>query len=343
MPRLLLVGSQNAGAIENFFRSALSDLGCDVALFDPSQHVADGFFARVRRRLYDRTLYTRVNECLLEECRMTRPDVVWVFKGIEIMPETILGLKRMGVLVANYNPDHPYIRTSVTHGGGNVAECVPLYDVYFSYHRELVRSLEQTGVWLPFGFHLPELLFRSIERDEEIPRACFVGTVDAERAKTLAWLGRGGVAVDVFGPLNRFAKRLVGVPNIRLSETVFDRDFWRVMRAYRVQLNFFREHNRGSHNQRTFEVPAAGGILLTPDSVEQREFFAAGSEIHFYGTNDEMRDQILRLLSVSTSTAAGMRLAARKRSLASGYSYADRAGVAYAAILKALRVSGLSN
>ncbi len=320
----------------------MSDLGCDVVLFDPSQHVADGFVAHVRRRLHDRTLYTRVNKRLLEECRTTRPDVVWVFKGVEIMPETLLGLKRMGVLVANYNPDHPYIRTSVTHGGANVAECVPLYDVYFSYQRELVRSLRHTGVWLPFGFHLPDEMFRSIESAEEIPRACFVGTVDARRAKTLAWLGRGGVAVDVFGPLNRYAKKLVGTPNIRLSETVFDTNFWRAIRAYRVQLNLFREHNRGSHNQRTFEVPAAGGILLTPDSAEQREFFAADSEIHFYGTNDEMRDQTLRLLAVSASTAASMRLAARERSLTSGYSYADRAATAYAAILDALRVSGVS-
>jgi len=231
MPRLLLVGSQSAGAIENFFTSALTDLGCDVALFDPSQHVADGFVTRVRQRLHDRTLYTRVNECLLQECRTTRPDVVWVFKGIEIMPETILGLKRMGVLVANYNPDHPYIRTSVTHGGGNVAECVPLYDIYLSYHRELVRSLPKTGVWLPFGFHLPNHLFHLIEAVEEIPRACFLGTIDATRVKTLAWLGRSGVPLDVHGPLNRHARQLGGEANIRLFDEVYGPDFWRVLRS----------------------------------------------------------------------------------------------------------------
>lgn len=263
--------------------------------------------------------------------------MVWIFKGIEIMPETILRLKRMGVLVANYNPDHPYIRTSVTHGGANVAECVPLYDIYFSYHRELVCSLPETGAWLPFGFHLPVDVYRAIESVDEIPRACFVGTVDADRAKTLAWLGGSGVAIDVFGPMNRYARRLLGTPNIRLTETVFGTDFWRAIRAYRVQLNFFREHNHGSHNQRTFEVPAAGGILLTPDSAEQREFFDADREVHFYETTQGMREQILRLLSISTSTAARMRLAARERSLTSGYSYADRAAAAYDVMLRRLR------
>ena len=56
-------------------------------------------------------------------------------------------------------------------------------------------------------------------------------------------------------------------------------DFWRKNQEYRVQLNLFRQYNEGSHNMRTFEIPAVGGIQLTEYSTEQADFFKEGEEI----------------------------------------------------------------
>ena len=339
MNTILIVGSQLPASIENFYTLGLERLGLQVRVFEPQRYVAKGLLSRVRQRLQDPAVYRRANHQLIAECRATKPDVVWVFKGIELMPNTISAIKAIGAVVVNYNPDHPYIRTSITHGGRNVADAVSRYDLYFTYHRGLVEQLKPSSVWLPFGFHLPEADYEAIREGKEIERACFVGTVDRQRAELLIDLAATGIPIDVYGPRNRYARKLHGTPRLSLHDTVFDLDFWRILRSYRVQLNFFREHNYDSHNQRTFEVPASGGILLTPDTAEQREFFEVGSEVHFYGSTDDMRAKLDALLTMPSASARDIRLAARHRSVTADYSYARRAQEAYKS-LRAIRGSG---
>ena len=54
-------------------------------------------------------------------------------------------------------------------------------------------------------------------------------------------------------------------------------DFWKVLRKYRVQLNLMRPHNLDSHNMRSIEVPAVGGIGLFPDTPDHERFFEKGN------------------------------------------------------------------
>jgi len=102
-------------------------------------------------------------------------------------------------------------------------------------------------------------------------------------------------------------------------------DFWRKNQEYRVQLNLFREYNFGSHNMRTFEVPVVGGIQLTTYSEEQAEFFEEDKEIFFFRDPEELVHKTRAILALSHEEAQKVRENARSRSLASGYSFADRA------------------
>lgn len=337
MRNVLIVGSQQPASIENFYRFGLQRLGLQVRVFEPYSHVARGFVSKIRQRLHDHTVYRRANTRLIAECTAIRPDIVWVFKGVEVLPDTVSAIKSLGCRVVNFNPDHPYIRTSWTHGGRNVVDAVCRYDLYFSYHRQLVEQLQPASVWLPFGFHLSNEDYESVSRVDEVCRACFVGTLDSHRAELVRRLATSGIPVDVFGPRNRHARRLAGTPRLNVHGLVFDLDFWRVLRSYRVQLNFLREHNCGSHNQRTFEVPAAGGILLTPDTQEQREFFDGGKEVYFYGSFDDMRAHLDTLLTLRQSSANDLRHASRQRSITDDYTYTRRAHDAYRAMCALLR------
>ncbi|WP_457825271.1 glycosyltransferase family protein, partial [Staphylococcus aureus] len=64
-----------------------------------------------------------------------------------------------------------------------------------------------------------------------------------------------GLPIDVYG-LN-WDRHLAPSPLLRLNGFVSGDDLLRTLRRYRVQLNVFRPHNGGSHNMRSFEVPAA--------------------------------------------------------------------------------------
>ena len=89
-----------------------------------------------------------------------------------------------------------------------------------------------------------------------------------------------------------------------------------------------RIHNLDSHNMRSFEVPAVGGIMLAPDTKEHRLFFDNGREAIWFNGINEAIDKAKQLLGFEKPKAEEIRRKARERSLRSGYSYRDRTNTA---------------
>lgn len=323
--RLLLVGSTAPWAIEHHYIRYLSQTGIELEVFSPSGYIARTVFNRLLLRMGSTGPYKAANEMLLRTADRFRPDIIWIFKGLEFSPDTLMSLKQRNIKLVNYNPDHPFIRTSVSHGGKNIEDCVPLYDLHFCYSRELAKKIEKEyGIatrWLPFGFELDDTTFERISKPEEIRRIGFVGNPDRLRARIIRQLAERGLEVDVFG--HHWQKSVSKHPNIRVFDAVYGDKFWETIRRYRVQLNIFRPHNAGSHNMRTFEIPAAGGIMLAPDSPEHQYFFKDGEEAFLYRSEKEM-EQYCRDLLVMEDVGK-IRQQARQRSKMENYSYEKRA------------------
>lgn len=335
--RLLLVGSTAPWAIEHHYIRHLSTAGIELEVFSPSQYIARTMMNRFLLRMGSADPYKAANEMLLRTADRFRPDFIWIFKGLEFSPETLMSLKQRQIKLVNYNPDHPFIRTSVSHGGKNIEDCVPLYDLHFCYSRVLATRIEEEyGIateWLPFGFELDDATFEHASKVEEIRRIGFVGNPDRLRARIIRQLAENGLPVDVFG--HHWKKHLRKHQNINVFDAVYDNKFWEIIRRYRVQLNIFRPHNAGSHNMRTFEIPAAGGIMLAPDSPEHRYFFRADKEAFFYRSEEEIEQYCRHLLAMDD--VGDIRENARHRSMREEYTYWDRAHLSLNAIQKTLQ------
>jgi spore maturation protein CgeB len=128
----------------------------------------------------------------------------------------------------------------------------------------------------------------------------FVGSMYGYRAEWIAALRAGGIAVSCFGH---------GTENGVVSAT----EIPEIFRASRISLNFSGSgQGAGRREQRqikarTFEVPGAGGFLLTEAAPELERYFAIGSEIvafaspgelveraRYYLVNPDERDAIAR-------------------------------------------------
>jgi spore maturation protein CgeB len=134
-------------------------------------------------------------------------------------------------------------------------------------------------------------------------------------------LAARGIEIDVFG--NNWNKYSLH-RNIHFKGYASGEELWKNLRVYRVQLNLMRTHNLGSHNMRSFEIPAIGGIQLAPDTVDHRSFFKPEEEIFLFKNAEDCYNQIAKILSLDSVKAAEIRMAARNRCLLSGYSYSDR-------------------
>ena len=336
--RLLISGSQRntntigAFIIKNFDGSFPFEI---LEYPDQFSELLKSRIYRILNRLFPALIVRKMDKLLLRQLDRFNPTVVLIFKGMEISKWSLARIRAKGIKLVNYNFDHPFVFFSRGTGNRFVKEAIPFYDLHISYSKKITRELQQkfsvSCEWLPFGFHITEAQYLNVlaENRPEINRVCFVGNPDLRRIEILRKLVMEGVGIDLYGfgweKFFESNQALTIYPHRNGRSYWQDPDeFWKVLRQYRVQLNFFRPHNEGSHNLRTFEVPAVGGILLTPTSEEQALFFDEGKEIFFYSGCEQLASKCRWLLSQDKNWIENIRINARTRSVSSDYSYERR-------------------
>jgi hypothetical protein len=331
MKSVLIVGNSEVWSIETYYSKYLSRCGFKTDIFTVGDYYKWNLPFKFRIKLGDLSVFKLLNHTLINYCNKFKPDIVWVFKGFELFPETILKLSNMGCYLVNYNPDHPFIRTSIMHGGLNVPNSIPFYDLHFAYSQQLVQVLKvefsKNCVWLPFGYDIEVGEFEKIKLFKERQKLCFIGTPDKNRSKMLIQLARIGFDIDIYNLTYPYENQLRKEKGITLNPVLSGLSFWENIRNYRVQLNFLREHNIGSHNQRTFEVTGVGGVLLTQYSEEQSLFFEENVEIFMFRDFDELVKNAQILLNMNREDIARVRNSCRQRSIENNYSYESRTNI----------------
>jgi len=328
--RLMIVGSDRIDAIENFYVKYLKLQGVDLSFLPAHTWFYEYYYRGLLNKLAFRAgisgIYRRINREFRKMVMEFQPSVIWIFKGMEIFPGSIEWAKARGIRLVNYNPDNPFLFTGRGSGNGNVTRSIGLYDLHFTYNLEIKKRLEDQfharTSFLPFGYEIDNDMYEKCAGQEEVQNGCFLGNPDAQRAGFIKSLADKGISLDVYGSnWNKWLDH----PNIRIFSGVYADEMWMVLRKYRVQLNLMRVHNEDSHNMRTFEVPAIGGIMLAPDTTEHRIFFTEGKEIFLFSDIETCVERMHMLLNLPAASADEIRRMARERSIAAGYSYKERA------------------
>jgi len=258
-------------------------------------------------------------------------DLILDFKTTWLNPNDIMKIKnKTRALLFHFNADSPFDKEK-SNRHPNLIKNMPFYDCYFIWHKGLIPKIYDRGAkrveYLPFAWdpelhppiNLPEM--DSIKYGSDV---VFIGNWTPERERWLESIrdlnltiwgepackwGRMGKGSELF---NKW--RPISVRGI---------EFAKVVRASKINLNFLRDQNKGSHNMRTFEVPGCGGFLLTERSEEQCEFFEEDKEIACFSTPEELREKIKFYLPRDELRRKMAEAAHRK--VAQGHTYLDRA------------------
>jgi|RhiMetdeSRZDD1v2_1073273.scaffolds.fasta_scaffold16586_5 spore maturation protein CgeB len=336
--RLLIVGSDKVFAIENFYVRYLKESAIEMRLFTAQSIFYDYYQSSILHKILFKAgispIIHKINSQFKQVVTEFEPQVIFIFKGMEIFPESLQWARQRGIKLVNYNPDNPFLFTGKGSGNMNVTNSIQLYDLHLTYDGDIKKELEQkykipTGI-LPFGFDLNDNLYNECAKQREVKKVCFLGNPDAQRAAFIDQLAEH-LPIDVYG--NNWSKFVQG-NNITVYEPVYGNEFWKTLYRYRVQLNLMRIHNPNSHNMRSFEVPGVGGIGLYPYTVDHALYFETGKEIFLYKDLAECINLSRTLLNMSDEEAFNVRSAARLKSLQAGYSYCNRALLALQEIKK---------
>lgn len=340
--KIVIIGSNEVYAMEHFFVKHLKSYpDVEIELLAVNEWIKQNlnFMLKLERRISSsvNTLYSKLNIFIEGKIDDLNPDIILIFKGMELYPTTLRRFKNKGIILANFNPDHPFIITSRGSGNKNVQKSITLYDIHFCYSYDVLEQIKTTysinTVYLPFGFEEPVDWKFNLPIKEKMG-VCFIGTADSIRAKAIKRLLASDISVDVYGSSWSEYLQEGSHDKLKVGAPVYGDDFWKIATEYRVQLNIFRPHNQGSHNMRTFEMPAAGAIMLAPESKEHTLFFESGKEAFFYANDEELITQTKRLLNLSQEEANLIRQRARQRSIQSGYTYKSRVDIVYQSLKK---------
>jgi spore maturation protein CgeB len=261
------------------FMPAFAALGHQVELFDSFDRQQYSDFADLNLRL-------------IEHIRAFQPDVIFcVLMSYEVWLETLdLIRSKSPAAVVNWGTDDSWKFSQFSR---YLADHV---DLHVTTHAASMSEAEKFGI---NNIMVSQWAAASSRLAEPLPsRACdydvsFVGAAYGSRRARVKAMARRGIDVTCFG--HGWERGPVGSKDID----------W-VYRSSRVSLNFADSGLKllgislarsRQVKARTFEVPGAGGFLLTEESQSLAQYFSIGTEMITYHDDDEIAEKIRYFLN----------------------------------------------
>ena len=182
--KLLVVGADSTYAIERFYLKYWKEnsLGIELDFFASQNLFYEYYHKRILNKIIYKlgisSIYKKINQLLIERIDLFAPEIIFVFKGMEVFPATLAYAKKRGIKLVNYNPDNPFIFSGSGSGNSNITKSIVLFDFHFTYSEEIKRQLDlqfnKPTAILPFGFDIDESVYYLALKIEEINKLCFV-------------------------------------------------------------------------------------------------------------------------------------------------------------------------
>jgi spore maturation protein CgeB len=328
---VLIVGSKRAGAIELAYARALERIGVGlVDHFDIEQPWAMLRHYRIINRLTQLLQYEAAGRGLFDYLQKVKVqyDAVIIFKGMLLSPAWISQCRSISPTVTwiNINPDDPFNFSSRGSTNLNVVQSIRYYDIYATWGKHLIPTIKQHGcstvLFLPFAYdadnHFPTNA--SVRYKEEA--ITFVGAWDRHREQVLSEIA--DLPLKIYGGYWDRVNYRAALHGKIHPRNIYGEELRRVISSSKASINILRPQNYGSHNMRSFEIPAMRGLMVTNYSVEQDQFFPHGRASLMYSDTRDLRHKLILVLEGRCDIEQMKETALV---LSRGHSYDDRAYV----------------
>ena len=173
----------------------------------------------------------------------------------------------------------------------NVLNSIPVFDYFFIFSKKILKKISlklkcDNIFYLPFA-NDPKLHKKKTSKCQTKYDISFVGTADRERFLLINNLKKYKIILAGDG-----WKQYKLNNNVNYIGNIQEKKFAKVICESYVSLNIFRKQNEGSHNMKTFEIPAMGGLMITKRSKEQNFFFPENKACIMYKNVDELLKKI---------------------------------------------------
>ena len=326
--RLLLAGNWVWQVYEQACADALSRLGIDIIRFAWNNYFR-GLLGRLQSKFpFPGPAVFLLNRALVVTVRQANPDVVLIWRGTHILPNTIRSIRETsGAVVASYNNDDPFGPKIHNHAPWhhkllwrNYLHCVPEYDINFVYRTVNIAETIQAGgknAHLLKPYFIPAINrpvnLTELEKKSYGCDVVFVGHYEPDgREKYLRALVKAGLHVRLFGG-KYWTRQILGDMADYFGEvhTLEPDEYTKSLCGAKMCLCFLSRINRDTYTRRCFEIPACGCLLLSERTADLERMFKENEEAVFFSSPDELVEKALWLknhpVEIQRIASAGMR------------------------------------
>ncbi len=302
--RILAIGplwrGSNAGGL---FR-AFSRLGCLIEVMDEFYYISlltKTKSTKVLERLIRPLQEEEFNIAIRNKIELFSPDVVFVYKGAFVRPETLEFARSKGCRLALFYPD-----VSMTFHGKNIPACIPLYELIFTTKTFGVKDLEErfgvtNAYFIPHGFD-PEIHRKMEVSATDLQRfgcdVSFIGTWSPKKEMWLSVLKQKLPDADLRIWGEQWFKAGTDILKSSIQYTGVVGDLYATaIQCSKVNLGILSEKVAGASSgdlitSRTFHIPGSSGFMLHERNKESVLYFKEGTEAGFFGDAEEMAKQV---------------------------------------------------
>jgi spore maturation protein CgeB len=261
-------------------------------------------FTRLRGQIRESDRAAHV-AALAAEVAAFRPDILLATGGHYLSADDVRRFRDGGAWVANVNHDDFFSRYR-SNWTWTQRRAIPAYDAILTTRTvnvEEIRPLNPNVHFFSFSYdpdvHRP-VAIPPEERAEWESDVVFVGQRARHRSRVIESLVRAVPAsYAIRGPGWDGVGRLSSVRPFVKGYHVWGDDMAKALGGAKIALGFLRKENRDDYTQRTFEIPACGGLLLAERTPKHTSIFREGVEAEFFDPDrpDELIAKVRALLA----------------------------------------------
>jgi spore maturation protein CgeB len=293
--KLAIVGTDAPGSLASCLANGSRSLGHESVVVSADRLVSGWRPLILGRRFSGEDLVAwPLFRQLVSRLTRVQPDVILVVKGRFITAHAVDRLRAaLRCPVINYYPDHPLWPG---HSDGRLVDSLAAYDEVIVWAAHVAESLREHDVSqtrvIPFAYD-PDVYRPAPEPVDAKWEVSLIGQCYPVRLEYAEAFADRNLFVSGLG----WSSAASGRP---LANRVADRSFTgtttcRLYWSSAVSLNILSDWNYPAHNMRTFEIPAAGTVMVATRTPEHVDLLGEDGAV-LVSNPKEARNAVLDLL-----------------------------------------------
>lgn len=236
-----------------------------------------------------------INKKIKNEVKHKSYDIIWVEKGVLIKPSVVRMLKSKSNTLIHFTPDPAFL----FHKSNKFLNSINYYDFLITTKsKELEYYHEKAGnkkvILSRQGYcDNKQVCYNSF--NHRIDELIFIGYHTQKRENTLKSISEI-LNVNIVGKGWR-KRKILKQPSVKyLAEKAYGKEYTRLLNKYRFSVGFLSSWDKDMHTTRTFEIPACGCILITPDNQEIRSFYTEDEAV-FYADDMDLKNKLKEIFN----------------------------------------------